>query len=121
MGQAKRRRAELGALYGTSEGSNRLPAVQFREMTADEIEALDPQMLANLREEWGRPLRCVMACCGGETVPLVAAPVIDEAGQFNSYAVVIKPQGWLMKDWTARHRDLNRYLLSSTDALIVAP
>lgn len=93
MGQAKRRRAELGALYGTSEGSNRPPAVQFREMTADEIEALDPQVLAKLREEWGRPLRCVMACCGGETVPLVAAPVIDEAGQFNSYVAPISAWG----------------------------
>jgi len=112
MGQAKRRRAELGAVYGTPEGSNRPPAVEFREMSPDEIEAIGPQRIADLQRELGGGVRCVMACCAGETVPLLAAPVIDEAGQFNSCAVVIKPKGWLMRDWTARHRDLNRYLLS---------
>jgi hypothetical protein len=116
MGQAKRRRAELGALYGTPEGSNRAPVIEFRDMTADEIEALDPEKVTHLERDWGRPLRCVMACRAGETVPLLAAPVIDGAGQFNSYAVAIKPQGWLMKDWTASHRELNLYLLSRTDS-----
>jgi hypothetical protein len=87
MGQAKRRRAELGALYGTPEGSNRAPVIEFRDMTADEIEALDPEKVTHLERDWGRPLRCVMACRAGETVPLLAAPVIDGAGQFNSYAV----------------------------------
>jgi hypothetical protein len=52
-----------------------------------------------------------MACRADETVPVVAAPTIDEAGQFNSYVATLDPQGWLMREWTARHRDLNRYLL----------
>ena len=111
MGQAKRRKQQLGDLYGTPDGSNRPPAVEFREMTPDEIETLDPERLANLRREWGGSLYCVMACCAGETVPVLAKPVIDEAGKFNSYAVVLKPQGWLMRDWNVRHRELNRYLL----------
>lgn len=116
MGQARQRKQQLGAVYGTPEGSNRALVIEFRDMTPDEIEALDPEKVAHLEREWGRPLRCVMACRDGETVPLLAAPVIDGAGQFNSYAVVIKPQDWLMKDWTARHRELNLYLLSRTDS-----
>jgi len=112
MGEAKRRRKELGAVYGTPEGSNRPPAVQFREMSPNEIEAIEPQIIANLEQRMGGGIRCVMACCAGETVPILAAPVIDETGQFNSYTVIIKPKGWLMRNWTARHCDLNRFLLS---------
>lgn len=111
MGQAKRRKQQLGDLYGTPEGSNRPAAIEFREMTADEIEALDPQWVASIRREWGDRLRFVMACRADETVPVVAAPTIDEAGQFNSYVAMLEPHGWLTRDWTARHRDLNRYLL----------
>lgn len=112
MGQAKRRRAKLGAVYGTPEGSNSSPAVEFREMSPNEIEAVGHQMIADVQRELGCGVRCVMACCAGETVPLLAAPVIDKAGQFNSYVIIIKPKGWLTRDWTARHRDLNRYLRS---------
>jgi hypothetical protein len=119
MGQAKRRREQLGALYGTAESSNRLPVIEFREMTTDEVATLEPEKIAPMVKQWGDRLQYVMACYGDEMVSIVVAPVLDEAGQFNSYAAMVSPKAWLLRDWKVQHRKLNRYLLDRADSLVV--
>lgn len=123
MGQAKRRRAVLGDLYGTGEGSNAPSPLQLREMDPREIEGAGlTDLAADLITDSSVLL---MAVAGPEQCFVVAKPTIDAAGQFNSHVVAFSPKGASFsilqgRRKTADHRAINRYLLDRSDVVITA-
>ena len=114
MGQAKRRKQQLGDLYGTPEGSNR-PAITFRWMTADEIAALGERLPDD-------SLQYVAAEQDQHHAWLIVRPLMDQAGQFNSEVAILypkdAPRAWLQGDWMHYHRELNRFLVAGSDVVI---
>lgn len=117
MGQAKRRKQKLGDLYGTSGGGFR-PTVSFRWMTPDEISSLRPGgALPDDR------LQYIAAEQDPHHAWLIVRPLMDQAGKFNSEVAIHYPKGapraWLQSDWRRYHRELNRFVLASSDVVIV--
>jgi hypothetical protein len=117
MGQAKRRKQQLGDRYGTPEHSAQ-PAVTFRWMTPDEI--------ASIRSDGVLPddrLQYIAAEQGQHHAWLIIRPLMDQYGQVNSEVAIHypkdAPRGWLQGDWRRHHRELNRFMVVSSDVVIV--
>lgn len=115
MGQAKRRKQQLGELYGTPEHSAK-PAVTFRWMTPDEIASIGDRLPDDR-------LQYIAAEQDQHHAWLIVRPLMDQSGQVNSEVAIHypkdAPRAWLLGDWRHHHRELNRFMVGSSDVVIV--
>lgn len=119
MGQAKRRKQQLGEAYGTPEGGNaeqRRDALCFRRMSEEEVTGVPPHLK-------GDGFAHVVCSIGGKSFSVAVKCVIDKWGKFNSYvyggagglSIPGRPFQGTRKN--ADHRALNRFILDTTDVI----
>jgi len=121
MGEAKRRKAVLGDVYGTPEGSNGKAEVElgFRYMTTEEVDSADFRLPPDYSYSF-----LVCSFCGFE-FPVAVRCVRDAVGQFNSYVygkIDLRQIPGLPFQGTRKnrdHRSLNRFLLETSDVILV--
>jgi len=115
MGQAKRRKQQLGDLYGTPELSEKTAALNLRWMRDDEIEPI--------RRLGSASSRFVAATVDGAFVSLIVDPVIDQSGRFNSHMMMLGEKGTQRQMESAKarvHKAVNRFMIENSDLAIVA-
>ena len=114
MGQAKRRKQQLGDLYGTPESTEKTAGLNLRWMQHDEIEPI--RRLGNTSSKF------VAATVDGAFVALIVDPVIDQCGRFNSHMMMLGPRGTQRQMESAKarvHKAVNRFVIENSDVAIV--
>ena len=115
MGQAKRRKEQLGDAYGTPKTSG-AHSMQFRYMEEDELKSV-PDHLKGVR------FVNVVCSIAEKEFPVAARCVFDDRSNFNTIVYGIRSgansgRRFALSLAKTDHRALNAFILSTTDVIV---